>query len=155
MLKSLAKRAAKTLLSDGPNIPLASSISLPWEMKEKLALIEMATRSLLKIKMRTSFLPNARNMMHYKMPDRQRLGPIWQYWNSGASRCPPIIQECMASVQRHATGREIIVLSDDTLHDFITLPAHISAKREQMGATHFSDVLRVCLLAQHGGTWID
>ena len=61
----------------------------------------------------------------------------------------------MASVQRHARGREIVVLDDDTLSDHVTLPAHLLKKRHSMGPTAFSDVLRVNLLARHGGTWID
>jgi hypothetical protein len=155
MLKSLAKQAAKTISRYAPDVSLASSAHLRWPIKEKLAQIEMAIRSVLDLKIRASFLPNARYVKHYRTPDSQRVGPIWQYWNSGADSRPPIIRECMASVRRHTADREIILLSDHTLRDYITLPNHILAKREQMGATAFSDWLRVSLLADHGGTWID
>jgi hypothetical protein len=117
--------------------------------------MEMAARSVANIQSRASFLPHARHVKQYLMPDNQRVGPVWQYWNSGADGCPPLIRECMASVQRHATGREIIVLSDETLRDFVTLPDHVLAKRDKMGTPHFSDILRAALLAEHGGTWID
>jgi Capsular polysaccharide synthesis protein len=155
MLKSLVKRTARTLLRHVPDVSLASSAYLPWPVKEKLAYIEMEARSSAGIGSRASFLPHARHVKRYRTPDCQHFGPVWQYWNSGAGGCPPLIRECMASVRRHTTGRQIIVLSDDTLGDYVTLPAHILAKREQIGATHFSEVLRVSLLAQHGGTWID
>jgi hypothetical protein len=138
-----------------PDISLASSPHLRWPIKGRLAQIEMATRSVLNLKFRLSFLSNARYVKKYSLPDCQRVGPIWQYWNSGADSRPRIIRECMASVRSHIMGREIILLSDDNLHDYITLPTHILAKREQMGATAFSDWLRVGLLAEHGGTWID
>jgi hypothetical protein len=155
MLKSLVKEAAKTFSRHLPDISLASSARLRWPTKEKLGRIEMAIRSILNLKIRWSFLPNARSVKQYQTPDAPRVGPIWQYWNSGAIGRPPIIQECLASVPRHARDREIIVLSDDTLPNYLTLPAHILAKRQQMGATAFSDWLRVSLLAEHGGTWID
>jgi len=154
-LKSLVKLIAEPLLTRIAGISTTSSAALPWRVRETLAQIEMAIRSLRHIKTRASFLPDARYVKQYQIPDCQRFGSIWQYWNSGADRAPPIIQECMASVRRHAKGRAIIVLSDDTLHKYITLPDHILAKRDKIGATQFSDVLRVSLLAQHGGTWID
>lgn len=165
-MKSLAKRAAKaakrlakpgvkTLLRYTPEVPLASTPYLPWPVKKKLAQFEMAARSLDTARVRASFLPHARYIKPYRMPESRRVGPIWQYWNSGAAGRPPIIQECMDSVRRYASDREIIVLNDDTLSDYVTLPPHVLAKREQIGATHFSELLRVSLLAQHGGTWID
>jgi hypothetical protein len=155
MLKSLVKRAAKAISRYSPDISLATSPHLRWPIKEKLAQIEMATRSMLNLKFRLSFLSNARYVKKYRLPDCQQVGPIWQYWNSGADGRPPIIRECMDSVRRHTSGREIILLSDDTLHDYIALPPQILIKRERMGATAFSDWLRVGLLAEHGGTWID
>lgn len=149
------KRVAKTLLKHAPNVSLASSAYLPWPVKQKFALIEMAARSIDDIRIRSSFLPCARYIKQYRMPDNQHFGPIWQYWNSGVNECPPIIRECIESVRCRAAGREIIVLSDKTLHNYVTLPPHVVAKREKMGTTHFSDVLRVSLLAQYGGTWVD
>ncbi len=154
-IKAIAHHAAVLLVNCVPNGSLASSARVPWPARHKLAQIEMIARSVQHIGMRMSFLPNARYVKQYLMPESYHVGPIWQYWNSGAGRCPTIIEECMASVRRHAAGREVIVLSDDTLHGYVTLPAPVVEKREQMGATQFSDVLRATLLAQHGGTWID
>jgi hypothetical protein len=155
MIKTFARRVSKLLLRHGPDVSLATSAQLPWPLKETLARIEMATRSVIDLKVRASFLRYAWHLEPCPMPDRLCYGPIWQYWNAGLAGCPPIIRECMASVRRHTMGREILVLTDENLHDFVTLPPHALAKREQIGATHFSELLRVSLLAQHGGTWID
>ncbi len=154
-IKPVAHHAAVLLVNHVPTGSLASSERVPWLVRYKLAQIEMIARSVEHIGLRMSFLPDARYVKPYLTPDSHQVGPIWQYWNSGAGGCPIIIAECMASVRRHAAGREVIVLSDDTLRDYITLPAHVVAKREQMGATQFSDVLRATLLARYGGTWID
>jgi hypothetical protein len=81
--------------------------------------------------------------------------PIWQFWATGPDTAPPLVQRCLASVPVHAGNRPVIVLDQDTYRDYITLPAHIEDRREHIGWTHFSDILRVFLLAKHGGTWID
>ncbi len=154
-LRPRSKRVLERLLHYVPDVSLATLIGLPWPVKKTLAQIDMATRSLSDIEIRSSFLPDARYLQKYRTPECQHFGPVWQYWHSGVTECPPIIRECMASVKRHTTGREVIILSDNTFHDHVTLPAHILAKRQQMGTTHFSDILRSYLLAQHGGTWID
>jgi Capsular polysaccharide synthesis protein len=147
------KRTVSALTHHLPDFSLAS-LDLPWPLKEKLARIDMGLRSLDDFWPRTSFLQDARFIEGYSVPVESQIGPIWQYWHSG-DQCPSIIQTCMASVQRHAGGRKIVFLSDDNLDNYVNLPDHIMAKRAQIGKTHFSDILRVHLLAQHGGTWID
>ena len=45
----------------------------------------------------------------------------------------------------------------DNYNKYITLPDYIENKAEKglIGAAHFSDILRICLLAQYGGIWLD
>lgn len=81
--------------------------------------------------------------------------PVWQFWATGADDAPPLVQRCLDSVVTHTQGRRYVLLDAENYSDYVTLPAHIEAKRARMGWTHFSDVLRVFLLAQHGGTWLD
>jgi hypothetical protein len=159
-VKSAARLAARALMNHrlderGLGVSLASSPWLPWWIRERLAQLEMLARSDIDLGIRASFLPEARFVKEYPMPDSLRFGPIWQYWNSGADRCPPIVRDCVASVRRHAGNRDIIFLNDDNVRDYATLPTHVWQKRELIGATKFANVLRVSLLAQHGGTWID
>lgn len=83
------------------------------------------------------------------------LGPIWQYWNNGYDRAPRIIQRCLDSVEIFSGSRKRVIVTDDTIHKYVELPKAILDKKDIMGATHFSDILRVFLLKDHGGTWID
>jgi len=84
----------------------------------------------------------------------QQNGPVWQLWaNDGP--VPAVVRRCMESVRHHIGMRDHRILDAHTYSDYITLPPHIEAKREVMGWTHFSDVLRVNLLAEHGGIWLD
>lgn len=80
---------------------------------------------------------------------------IWQYWNN-EKKMPPIVKACLDSVKRNTT-QEVILLSDQNRKQYIKLPEYIEEKHSIgiISHTHFSDVLRVALLASYGGTWMD
>ena len=81
-------------------------------------------------------------------------GPIWQYWAQGRSDAPPLVKECFRSVERHCTDRQIIVIDDQSIEQYVEIPACMEKVRRS-NKTHFSDYLRVALLLKYGGTWID
>ena len=66
---------------------------------------------------------------------------IWQCWLQGREAAPPLVKNCLDSVAR----------------DYVELPDFILRKRQAgiIGNAHFADVLRIYLLAKHGGYWID
>lgn len=96
------------------------------------------------------------NNFDYQEVDARKL-PIWQLWLQGKDSAPIIVQKCLSSVRKYTEGREVIVLTADNWQDYIELPELIMDKFEQgiITYTHFSDILRVCLLEKYGGTWID
>ncbi len=83
--------------------------------------------------------------------------PIWQLWLQGEEQAPQLVKNCLESVKYFCPKRKINVLSLDNLYDYIDLPDYIINKYQQgiISNTHFSDIVRVCLLCKHGGTWID
>ena len=82
---------------------------------------------------------------------------IWVFWWQGLYDMPPVIQECYKSVIRNANGRDVILLTEDNYKDYVQLPFHILDKFNNriISYTHFSDILRVVLLKEYGGLWID
>ena len=81
-------------------------------------------------------------------------GPIWQFWDRGAEHAPDVVRMALGSVERHAWA-PVRLVTDATIADWVTLPDVVVAKRHLMTPTHFSDVLRLHLLAAHGGCWMD
>lgn len=83
--------------------------------------------------------------------------PVWQLWLQGESSTPPIVKKCLSSVKKYIPEREIILLTENTWQNYIVLPDFIMSKFNQgiITYTHFSDILRICLLEKYGGTWID
>jgi hypothetical protein len=58
----------------------------------------------------------------------------------------------MESVDEHLPG-PVVRLSDATIADHVRLPAYLGYR--DLTRTHLSDILRLHLLAEHGGLWID
>lgn len=83
--------------------------------------------------------------------------PIWVCWLDGIERAPLLVQKCVSSIKKNAGDHPVNMITQDNYTEFVTLPEYIIKKKEKelIGAAHFSDVLRICLLAQHGGIWID
>lgn len=68
------------------------------------------------------------------------------------------MKACYSSLQEHLSDEyTITVVTETNRKDFIHLPDYIEEKYQKgiMSHAHFSDILRVALLAEHGGTWID
>lgn len=83
--------------------------------------------------------------------------PIWVLWYQGIENAPDIVRKCSASIQKYSSSREVIFLDESNLYDYIELPQYIVKKKKQgtISLTHYSDIIRVCLLEKYGGTWID
>ena len=84
---------------------------------------------------------------------------IWQFWQQGVDQnTPSPVRTCLDSVQRHRNGYEVIVVSKDTLNNYVTeLPGFIW---EKFGTGGFdfpkiANLVRLQLLSAYGGVWLD
>lgn len=82
---------------------------------------------------------------------------VWVLWLQGMDNAPALVQDCYRSLQENLTDKEIILLTEDNYRDYVTFPQHVQSKIDSgvITKTHFSDLLRLELLLNHGGTWID
>ena len=82
---------------------------------------------------------------------------IWTIWLQGMENAPEVVRKCYASMCRNITDRPIVVITEDNFRDYVTFPDYILEKYEKgiISKVHFADLLRVELLATHGGTWLD
>ena len=83
--------------------------------------------------------------------------PIWVLWYQGIDKAPDIVKCCVESVKEHSNGHQVIVLSEDNLHEYIELPDFIMEKFKKgyITRTHLSDLIRLNLLYLYGGAWLD
>ena len=84
-------------------------------------------------------------------------GKIWMCWWQGEENAPEIVRACIDSVRRNAGGHEVIVITDENLSDYAHIPNWVLEKVHAgiMSRTNLSDLLRLSLLAEHGGMWLD
>ena len=81
---------------------------------------------------------------------------VWSLWLQGEENAPALVRNCFASI-RHYSGLETIVLDQNSLQQYISLPEVIveKYKKGKIKACHFADICRVELLYQYGGYWMD
>ncbi len=83
--------------------------------------------------------------------------PIWVCWWQGYDNAPSIVQSCIKSIYRNSGNHEVILITEENYKEYVEIPDYIidKLKKGLITKIHFSDILRACLLAQHGGIWID
>lgn len=82
---------------------------------------------------------------------------IWLFWWDGIDSAPDIVKACINSVIIAASSIPVVLLDKNNIYDYITIPNDIQQKHSEgvIGHAHFSDILRLSLLAKYGGQWID
>lgn len=88
---------------------------------------------------------------------QQNESKIWVFWWTGEYDAPEIVKACIKSIRKNANGHEVIFIDRTNYLDYIKLPNEIIDKHDKgiIGHAHYSDIIRLCLLSQYGGMWID
>lgn len=83
--------------------------------------------------------------------------PIWVCWWTGIETAPPLVQQCVKSIQKNAGSHPVNLITKDSYQNFLDIPEYIIEKvnDKKMGLAHFSDYMRVSLINQYGGLWLD
>lgn len=76
---------------------------------------------------------------------------IWTFWDS--EEIPPIVQKCIDSWRTHNPDFQIIVLNKDNVYSY--LPEFPVNLKHGDNPAHFSDMVRINILAKYGGIWSD
>ncbi len=82
---------------------------------------------------------------------------IWVCWLQGEANMPDIVRTCYNSVKANADGREVVLITNENVEKYISIPKFIKDKvnNGKMSRTHFADYIRISLLKNYGGLWID
>ncbi len=82
---------------------------------------------------------------------------VWVFWYQGLKNAPMIIKKCIESQKKYLEGYTINIITKENIKDFVSLPEYILEKFNDgiISYTHFSDILRISLLSEHGGIWLD
>lgn len=83
---------------------------------------------------------------------------IWQFWQQGLDEnTPKLVKTCFNSVEKYRGEYEVIILSKETLNDYIEMPDFIWKKFGKGGFTFpkIANLVRLYLLSAYGGVWLD
>lgn len=107
----------------------------------------------------TTNLPGA---SHFKMapaisgsPAHSNTTPriVWLYWHQGWSHAPALVAKCASSWVARNPDWQIHFLSAENISKFISLPEYLNDLEVPLPA--LSDIIRIHLLAEYGGIWVD
>lgn len=93
----------------------------------------------------------------YNTLDKKRSNKVWVCWLQGIDNAPVLVQRCFESLNKNLKDKDIILITLENYKQYVDFPQHIIEKWHKgiITNTHFSDLLRLELLINHGGTWID
>lgn len=82
---------------------------------------------------------------------------VWTCWLQGWDKAPELAKACLASLRKNLSNVQIVELDDKNYTQWVYLPDYIveKYKKGHIPAAMFSDMLRLQLLAEYGGIWID
>lgn len=82
---------------------------------------------------------------------------VWSLWLQGEENAPDIVRTCLTSVKKGFPSYEHIILDENNLAEYVTLPRTIMEKYEdnKICDANFSDLVRMELLTRYGGIWSD
>lgn len=82
---------------------------------------------------------------------------IWLCWLQGESDMPEIVRLCYDSMKLHAGKHKVVLLTLDNYKEYCNLPPKYETMLNEghLIPALFADMLRINLLAQRGGLWLD
>lgn len=80
---------------------------------------------------------------------------IWTCWFQGREAAPPIVKACLDSWERKNPDWDFRCLDATSIERYIPLRRYIDLDRQSVTAASLSDILRILLLHEFGGTWVD
>ncbi|MFT8841990.1 MAG: capsular polysaccharide synthesis protein [Leuconostoc citreum] len=82
---------------------------------------------------------------------------VWTMWLQGIENAPDIVKLAIQSMIFALPNQQVVVLTKDNFQEYVNIPETIIQKWHKgiISNPHFSDIVRMELLLQQGGTWID
>lgn len=127
--------------------------------RKSLEIVRLAVNNRILCKMRKKYCKFIANYQSAQSTDliHDHSNKIWVCWLQGLEKAPEIVRFCHESLVNNIRDREIILLTEDNYHSYVEFPQYIQEKIDNgvISRTHMSDLLRLELLNNYGGTWID
>jgi len=87
----------------------------------------------------------------------KEINQVWVMWWQGEENMPDSIKLCHKSLLKNRNGKTINLITSENFSEYIKLPNYIIEKVNNgiISLTHLSDIVRVSILSEKGGLWLD
>jgi hypothetical protein len=95
--------------------------------------------------------------IHKTTPNIGKNSNVWSLWWQGEDNAPEVVKICFESIRNNIGERKLIVLNQYNYSSYVQLNKKYvdMLSTEIITRTQFSDLLRLNLLYQQGGIWLD
>ena len=80
---------------------------------------------------------------------------IYILWFQGFNNAPYIVKQCVESWKHYNKNWQIILLDRTNINQYINLKNYIDLSNKKLLLAHESDIIRLCILKEYGGLWVD
>lgn len=82
---------------------------------------------------------------------------VWVCWFQGLEDAPNIVKKCYNSLKINMPDKDITLITEDNMMEYVKFPQYIldKWKNGNITHTHMTDLLRLELLINYGGMWVD
>jgi hypothetical protein len=80
---------------------------------------------------------------------------VWTCWFQGREAAPALVKKCLRSWERNNPGWEFHCLDATTVERYVSVKDYIDLHDQSLTAASLSDIVRILLLREFGGVWVD
>lgn len=138
-----------------------SNVLMLGTNRKSLELVRMAVSNKIICRLRKQYRNYIKNFVSdWKEKvdlEHKHSNKVWVCWLQGIEQAPEIVKVCYDSLCTNLNDREIVLITEENYKEWVSFPEYIE-KKIMSGAitkTHLSDLIRLELLENFGGTWID
>lgn len=94
---------------------------------------------------------------HVTLTENVEDNNIWVCWWQGKKSMPEMVKKCFNSIIRYSNGHPVKLITFDNYKDYVQVDYRIvdKLKNGTFKLAHFADLVRLKLLEQYGGLWLD
>lgn len=80
---------------------------------------------------------------------------IWTCWFQGQQSAPEIVKRCLRSWIEKNPGWDFRCVDASNVEEYVSISKYIDLGNQQVTAASLSDIVRILLLHEYGGVWVD
>ncbi len=80
---------------------------------------------------------------------------IWSLWFQSRDEAPQIVRKCLDSWEYQNPTWEFRCLDANSIERYISIKDYIDLDQQEITAASLSDIVRILLLHEYGGVWVD